>query len=61
MVLQSAGDWVNYVKGAALRLQHRFPDRPLRGMDAFVIGNIPVGAGLSSSSALAGSLGKGTS
>ncbi|MCK4283915.1 MAG: NTP transferase domain-containing protein, partial [Candidatus Brocadiae bacterium] len=52
MVSRSAGEWVNYVKGAALRLQHRFPDRPLRGMDALVAGNIPVGAGLSSSSAL---------
>ncbi len=46
------GDWANYVMGAALRLQHRFRDRPLRGMDAFVSGSIPVGAGLSSSSAL---------
>ena len=48
----SAGDWANYVKGAALRLQHRFRDRPLKGMDAFVCGDIPVAAGLSSSSAL---------
>lgn len=52
MVSKTAGDWVNYVKGAALRLQHRFPDRKLRGMDCFIVGNIPVGAGLSSSSAL---------
>ncbi|MFH0963020.1 MAG: galactokinase family protein [Planctomycetota bacterium] len=49
---KSAGDWANYVKGAALRLQHHFKDRALLGMDAFVCGNIPVGAGLSSSSAL---------
>jgi len=52
MVSGSAGDWANYVKGAALRLQHRFRDRPLKGMDAFVCGDIPVAAGLSSSSAL---------
>jgi N-acetylgalactosamine kinase len=52
LVSGSLGDWVNYVKGAALRLQHRFPDRRLRGIDAAVAGNIPVGAGLSSSSAL---------
>lgn len=52
MVSSSAGDWDNYVKGAALRLQHAFRDRALRGMDAFAAGNIPVGAGLSSSSAL---------
>ena len=52
LVNESAGDWVNYVKGAALRLQHRFRDRRLRGMDVFVTGNVPPGAGLSSSSAL---------
>jgi len=52
LVTNTAGDWGNYVMGAALRLQHRFPGRPLRGMDAFVTGNIPPGAGLSSSSAL---------
>ncbi len=51
-VSKAAGDWVNYVKGAALRLQHRFRDRKLRGMDAFVCGNIPAAGGLSSSSAL---------
>ena len=51
-IWKSAGDWVNYIKGAALRLQHRFQDRRLRGMDAFVCGNLPVAAGLSSSSAL---------
>jgi len=48
----SGADWANYIKGAALRLQHRFQDRQLIGMDAFVDGNITVGAGLSSSSAL---------
>ena len=52
LVSGSAGDWVNYVKGAALRLQHRYPDRRLRGLDGVVCGEIPVGAGLSSSSAL---------
>jgi N-acetylgalactosamine kinase len=52
LALRNAGDWSNYIKGAALRLQHRFPDRPLRGMDAVVCGNIPAAAGLSSSSAL---------
>jgi len=49
---RTAGDWTSYVMGAALRLQHHFRNRQLRGMDAFVYGNIPVGAGLSSSSAL---------
>ena len=52
VVSLGAGDWANYIKGAALRLQHRFRDRTLRGVDAFVAGDIPVGAGLSSSSAL---------
>ena len=52
IVSGSAGDWINYVKGAALRLQHRYPERRLRGMDAVVCGDIPIGAGLSSSSAL---------
>ncbi len=52
LVARDVGDWVNYVKGAALRLQHRFMERKLTGMDAFVCGNIPVAAGLSSSSAL---------
>ena len=45
------GDWSNYVKGAAYRLQAEL-DFPLCGMDAMVDGNIPVAAGLSSSSAL---------
>ncbi|MFP4029279.1 MAG: galactokinase family protein [Candidatus Brocadiia bacterium] len=52
MAAQNPGDWSNYIKGAALRLQHRFRERKLRGMDACICGNIPVGAGLSSSSAL---------
>lgn len=46
------GDWANYVKAAFLRLQEQFRDRQLRGLDMLVSGNIPMGAGLSSSSAL---------
>jgi len=46
------GDWANYVKAAILRLQERFRDRQLRGLDVMVGGDIPMGAGLSSSSAL---------
>jgi N-acetylgalactosamine kinase len=46
------GDWANYVKAAILRLQERFRDRRLRGLDMMVSGDIPMGAGLSSSSAL---------
>lgn len=52
-LLDSArGDWANYAKAAVLRLQEQFRDRQLRGMDMLVSGNIPMGAGLSSSSAL---------
>jgi len=52
-LLESArGDWANYVKAAILRLQELFRDRRLRGLDMLVSGDIPMGAGLSSSSAL---------
>jgi N-acetylgalactosamine kinase len=46
------GDWANYVKAGILRLQELFRDRRLRGLDMMVSGDIPMGAGLSSSSAL---------
>lgn len=49
---QSAGNWSLYIEAALLRLQMAFPDRILRGMDIAVSGNIPVAAGMSSSSAL---------
>lgn len=48
----SRGDWSNYAKAAVLRLQHACPDHRLGGMDCVVGGNIPMGAGLSSSSAV---------
>jgi len=49
---EARGDWANYVKAAVLRLQDQFRDRQLHGLDAMVSGDIPMGAGLSSSSAL---------
>jgi len=52
MVREAGGDWANYVKAAALRLQEKFRNRRLRGMNVMVSGNIPMGAGLSSSSAM---------
>lgn len=52
LVRDSRGAWVNYVKAAFLRLQFQFRDRRIRGMDAVYSGNIPVAAGLSSSSAI---------
>jgi N-acetylgalactosamine kinase len=51
-ISKSQGDWVNYAKAAVLMLQERFRDRFFKGFDAFVWGDIPVGSGLSSSSAL---------
>jgi len=45
------GHWMNYVKGAVLRFQAAL-DMPLCGMDILASGDIPVAAGLSSSSAL---------
>ena len=49
----TAGDWGNYVKAAACYLQELHRDyKKLRGMNALVAGNIPIAAGLGSSSAL---------
>ena len=46
------GDWSHYARAPLLRLQHECPDRRLRGFDCVVGGDIPMAAGLSSSSAL---------
>jgi galactokinase len=51
MVLDSKGDWSNYVKAAVLRLQQHFHQVPLRGMNCAVYANIPVAAGLGASAA----------
>src|SRR6266705_6022556 len=45
-----AGDWSNYARAAAQALVPRFPN--LRGIDALVESDLPIAAGLSSSSAL---------
>ena len=45
-------DWSNYILAAIIRLQKKFRSRPLFGMDMFLHGNIPMAAGLSSSSSL---------
>ena len=52
MVLNADGDWSQYVKAAVLRLQKKFSSVRLRGVDMVVHGDIPIAAGLSSSSAL---------
>lgn len=46
------GDWGNYLKAPMLRLQQEFKDRKIFGLDCVVSGDIPMAAGLSSSSAL---------
>lgn len=48
----SKGDWGNYAKAIVLAFQNRYPDKKLRGMEVLINGNIPIAAGLSSSSAL---------
>src|SRR5437762_7103265 len=45
-----AGDWSNYARAAVGAVAQRFPD--LRGVDALVESDLPIAAGLSSSSAL---------
>jgi N-acetylgalactosamine kinase len=52
MVDTFGGDWAQYIKAAVLRLQKKFRSEKLRGMDLVISGNIPVAAGLSSSSSL---------
>ena len=49
---QNAGCWSLYVLAAILRLQNRFPERQFRGMNLVAAGDIPIAAGLSSSSAM---------
>ena len=44
--------WTDYVQAAILRIQKKFKDAILSGMDLLVSGNIPMAAGLSSSSSL---------
>ena len=50
--MQTRGEWVNYVKAATLRLQLKNTDVMLCGMDMMYTGNIPIAAGLSSSSSI---------
>lgn len=52
MVLDSKGDWANYVKASVLRLQMKDRRNLLRGMDMLFCGDIPMAAGLSSSSSI---------
>jgi len=51
-LMSTAGDWRNYILAAAVFQQHAHPHRRIRGMDVAVNGNVPMAAGLSSSSAM---------
>jgi len=51
-VEQTQGNWSNYVKAALFRLQEVYKATRLYGMNMMVCGNIPIAAGLSSSSAI---------
>jgi len=48
---EPAPQWINYVKGVYFKLSEHCR-RPLGGFDALFLGDLPVGAGLSSSAAL---------
>jgi N-acetylgalactosamine kinase len=52
LIKAGKGDWVNYVKAPIMRLQYQFRKQKLNGMNAVYTGNIPIAAGLSSSSAI---------
>ncbi len=52
MLRTTAGDWGNYIKASVLRLQHQYRDIKMRGLNLAVTGNVPIAAGLSSSSTI---------
>ncbi len=52
MVYRAPDDWANYIKAAIVRLQHRYQDVKLRGVNLALSGNVPVAAGLGSSSTI---------
>ncbi len=52
MVYRAPGDWGNYIKAAILRLQHGYQDVKIRGVNLALCGNVPMAAGLGSSSTI---------
>mgnify|MGYP003749856157 CR=1 FL=1 len=52
IVERTKGEWLNYVRAPLLRLKFEFPDMRLKGMNLCYHGDIPVAAGLSSSSSI---------
>ena len=51
-VAAAHGDWAQYVAAPIVRFQAKFPHRRLAGMNVVAAGDIPIAAGLSSSSAV---------
>ncbi len=51
-LITAAGDWGNYIKAAALRIQHSYTDLKIKGMNLVLSGDVPIAAGLSSSSTI---------
>ncbi len=49
---QNRGDWSHYVIAPTARFQAAYPHLPLKGMNMVAAGNVPMAAGLSSSSAM---------
>ncbi|MHC4743136.1 MAG: GHMP family kinase ATP-binding protein [Planctomycetota bacterium] len=52
MLRIEAGNWGNYIRAAMLRLQHRYNDRKILGLNIALAGDVPIAAGLSSSSTI---------
>jgi len=52
LLRSTTGDWSNYIKAAMLRLQHHYHDLRIRGLNMALTGNVPIAAGLSSSSTI---------
>ncbi|WP_341837701.1 galactokinase [Chitinophaga pollutisoli] len=53
------GDWINYLKGVVFHLQQKGYE--VKGFDCVITGDIPIGAGMSSSAAVEGGLAVGLS
>lgn len=52
LVMNTKGSWANYVKASVLRLVYEYKNADIKGMDMLFAGNIPIAAGLSSSSSI---------
>jgi N-acetylgalactosamine kinase len=48
----TAGEWGNYIKAAVLRLQNAYQDLKISGLNIALFGDVPIAAGLSSSSTI---------